>query len=59
MGNWNCREVLRKCFRHKEGAHLYKFAALTELTPETFLSEPIFSVVGEDAPRPLVKGGGQ
>jgi hypothetical protein len=53
------RDVLRTCFRQKEGAHLYKFAALTELTPETFLHAPIFYVASDDTPRPLVKGGGQ
>lgn len=51
------REALRKCFRPKEGAHLYKFAALSDLTPETFLHAPIFYLAEGDEPRSLVKGG--
>lgn len=36
------RDALRKEFREKPGAELWKFAAATELTSETFLFEPIF-----------------
>jgi hypothetical protein len=48
------RDALRKAMNEKVGAVLWKFAAATELTPETFLHAPIFyPCVGD--PVPLVK----
>lgn len=48
------RDALRKAFREKPGKDLWKFAAATDLTPETFLHEPIFYPC-EGEPMPLVK----
>jgi hypothetical protein len=48
------REALRKAFGGKVGSQLWRFASVDELTPETFLHEPIwYPVSGE--PMPLVK----
>jgi len=48
------REALRKAFGGKVGSQLWRFAAGDELTPATFLHEPIwYPVSGE--PMPLVK----
>lgn len=48
------REQLRRAFRGKNGERLWKFAAQSDLTPETFLSGPIFYPCEGD-PVPLVK----
>lgn len=52
------REALRLAFSTKPAAWLYKFASQTELTPETFLTAPIWhSCLGE--PSALLKQGGE
>lgn len=43
------RDALRKEFRDKPGAELWKFAAANELTSESFLFEPIFYSCDGDA----------
>jgi hypothetical protein len=52
--NASWRDGLRKSFRKKERPDLYRFAALTELTPQNFLHGKVFYLVGE-GPFPLVK----
>ena len=48
------RDALRKALRDKPGAALWKFAAVTELSSETFLFAPVFYPVDGDA-APLVR----
>jgi len=48
------RESLRKAFGDKVGSELWRFAAGDELSPESFLHEPIWFPVSGD-PVPLVK----
>lgn len=48
------RDGLRKATGGKPGAHLWKFAAKPDLTPESFLHEPVFFPCEGD-PVPLVK----
>jgi hypothetical protein len=48
------RDALRKALRGKAGADLWKFASQTDLTPETFLHNPVFFPCEGD-PVPLVK----
>jgi len=48
------RDALKKAVRGKHGADLWKFASQTDLTPETFLFEPVFHPCEGD-PVPLVK----
>lgn len=50
------RDLLRKEFAKKESPHLYWFAALTDLKPETFFAPVFFSC--KDGPFALLKGGG-
>jgi Replication-relaxation len=50
------RDALRRAFRTKEGMALWKFAALTDVKPETVLHAPIFFPAGDGAATPLVKG---
>jgi hypothetical protein len=50
------RDALRAAVGKKPGADLWRFACLTDIKPETFLSEPVwYPCVGE--PKALVKGG--
>lgn len=51
------RDALRRAFRGKAGAHLWNFAAWTDLKPETFLHSPIFYPC-EGEPQPLVRRAG-
>jgi hypothetical protein len=48
------RDGLRKAIREKGGANLWKFASQTDITPDTFLFDPIFYPCEGD-PVPLVK----
>jgi hypothetical protein len=48
------RDALRKAFRNKLGADLWKFAVKSDITPESFLHEPLFFPCEGD-PVPLVK----
>lgn len=48
------RDALRKAFRGKPAIDLWKFAAATDLTPDSFLHEPVFYPCEGD-PTPLVK----
>ena len=48
------RDALKKTFREKPQSHVWKFAAMTDLTPETFLHAPVFHPCAGD-PVPLVK----
>jgi hypothetical protein len=50
------RDTLREAIAKRPGADLWRFAALTDLKPESFLSEPIWFPCQGEA-RPLVKGG--
>ena len=52
----NRRDALAKAFSTKPAAWLYKFCSLTELSPETFLTEPIWHPCSGDAAA-LVKEG--
>ncbi|MFN0051244.1 MAG: hypothetical protein ACKV0T_03585 [Planctomycetales bacterium] len=48
------REALRAAIKEKPGAHLWRFASATDLTPEKFLHSPVFyPCVGE--PTSLIK----
>lgn len=49
------RDALRKEIGKKPGAALWKFAAQTDLRPETFLSEPVFYSCDAVEPTPLVR----
>ncbi len=51
------RDVLRRAYARKDGAQLWKFAALSELRAETMLHAPLFYPAGDGIPAPLVKGG--
>jgi hypothetical protein len=51
------RDALRRAFRKNETAHLWRFAALSDVRPETILTAPIFHPAADGAPTPLVKGG--
>jgi hypothetical protein len=53
------RDNLRKAITPKPGGNLWRFTSLTELTPETFLTAPVWHS-GKDAPSSLIqqKGGG-
>ena len=48
------RDALRRALREKPGAALWKFAAATDLSSETFLFAPVFYPVDGDA-APLVR----
>lgn len=48
------RDALRYAIKDKPGANLWRFASATDVTPETFLFEPIFYPVDSEAV-PLVK----
>jgi hypothetical protein len=51
------RDGLRRAFRTKPGADLWKFAAITELNADTILFAPLFYPASDGPPVPLVKGG--
>lgn len=51
----NYRDALVRNFRNREGKELWRFACKTDITPESFLFEPIWYRVGSDDPSPLVK----
>lgn len=52
--------ALRQAFASHAGSQLYKFASLSELTPETFLTAPIwFPCSGDPAPLLLPPRGGE
>jgi hypothetical protein len=51
------RDALRKAFAGKPAAWLYKFAAQTELFPETFLTGAIWHPC-DGEPTPLIQDGG-
>jgi Replication-relaxation len=53
------RDALRKAINTKPGAGLWKFAALTELTPESFLTGSIWYKCGNDTPSSLLLKEGQ
>lgn len=48
------RDALRKALRDKSGAALWKLAAATDLSPETFLFAPVFYPI-DGEPTPLVR----
>lgn len=50
------RDSLRKGIGDKPGAAIWRFAAATDMTPETALHGPIWYACGNDTPGPLVKG---
>jgi hypothetical protein len=50
------RDALRAAVAKKPGAELWRFAALPQVTPQTFLSDPVWYPCAGD-PKPLVKGG--
>lgn len=51
------RDALRRAFHGKSGADFWRFASLTELSPETFLHEPVWYRTDSDTPQSLVKIG--
>lgn len=52
------RDALRRAVDKKDGAHLWKFAALSELSEQHVLHAPLFFPAGDGDPTPLVRGGG-
>ena len=48
------RDALKKAFREKPGAALWRFAAMSDLTPENFLFAPVY-YPSEGEPLPLIK----
>jgi hypothetical protein len=52
------RDALRTAFNSKPAAWLYRFVSQTELTPESFLTEPIWHLCA-GLPAALLKEGGQ
>ena len=53
--NPNYRDALIRHMKSREGNDLWRFASVTDVSPDTFLFEPIWYRVGSDAPYPLVK----
>jgi hypothetical protein len=51
------RDALRAAIAEKPGAHLWRFAAEADVTPEKAVFEPVWYACGKDAPSPLVKKG--
>ncbi|QDV48505.1 replication-relaxation family protein [Gimesia fumaroli] len=49
------RDALRRAFHKKTGADFWRFASLTELTPQTFLHERVWYRTDSAEPQPLVK----
>jgi hypothetical protein len=49
------RDQLRKKFRSKDGAALWRFAAMTDISESTVLHDPIWFTCDEDEPRALIK----
>lgn len=49
------RDALRRAFVGKDRSDLWLFASLEDLSVDTFLSEPVFYRLDDDAPRPLVR----
>ena len=49
------RDALRRAFEGKPALEFWRFSSLTDMTPETFLHEPIWYRTGSDDPEPLVK----
>jgi hypothetical protein len=49
------RDALRKEIGKKPGAVLWKFASLADLTPESFLTAPVFYAHDASEPAPLVR----
>lgn len=49
------RDALRRAFHGKSGADFWRFASLTELTPKTFLHEPVWYHTDSAEPQELVK----
>jgi hypothetical protein len=54
----NRRDALKRSFSTKPAAWLYRFAAHCDLTPETFLTAPVWHPCAGD-PAPLIKEGGK
>lgn len=52
-GPW--RDALRKAMRDKPGAEFWLFAAVNDLSAETFLHAPVFYTAAAEHPKPLVK----
>lgn len=53
--NW--RDALRKAFALKEGATLWRFASMTEVNAESYLTKPIFYTTADaEPPMALLKG---
>lgn len=53
------RDALRKAFCQKNGAQLWRFAALTDIRADMFLQAPVFFPADDGQATPLVKGGEQ
>ena len=51
------RDALRAAIAEKPGAHLWRFTAEADVTPEKAVFEPIWYSCGKDDPSPLVKKG--
>jgi len=50
------RDALRRAFAGKDEAHVWRFAAQPDLTPASFLHQPVwYPAGGDDGPQPLVK----
>lgn len=54
--NW--RDALRKAISKKERPDLWRICSMTDMKPETFLTEPIFYPAGDGPPMSLLKGSG-
>lgn len=49
------RDALRRAFRGKDGNQLWRFAARTDLTPQSFFHDDVWYRAEVDEPGPLVK----
>lgn len=49
------RDALARSFRDHRGNELWRFACMPDITPDSFLFEPIWYRVGSSDPYPLVK----
>lgn len=52
------RDSLKKAFRQKDGAELWRFAATADIKHDRLLHEPIWHTCNDDSPRALIKKGG-
>ncbi|HUY89226.1 MAG TPA: replication-relaxation family protein [Pirellulales bacterium] len=49
------RDNIRAAIKTKPGANLWWFASTDDLSPETFLTAPVWSVCGDDEAHPIIR----